>query len=223
MRLVFLLVVGLFAGCTATDVGISRDFDPDRRVREFALVVSRVEPVAEAKCRQARVQRNCDFQIVVDERVELAPNAFQTIDSRGRPVLIFTLSMLVFVENVDELALVMSHEAAHHIQGHLQQKIRLARRQAERAAAQAVASGRGPVATEIAIRRAAIAGSLKYSMQYELEADLLGAEIAKRAGFDPVRGADFFDRLPNARGGAWASHPANDDRKKLIAQAVAGL
>ena len=87
--------------------------------RQFITVVETVEPVAERECRRRAPGANCDFQIVVDDRPGQAPNAFQTIDRTGRPILAFNLALIASVENADELAFVMGHEAAHHVLGHL--------------------------------------------------------------------------------------------------------
>ena len=37
------------------------------------------------------------------------PNAFQTLDAAGRPVLVFTVRLIAEVDNADEM---MGHEAA---------------------------------------------------------------------------------------------------------------
>ena len=62
--------------------------------RNFVDVVARVEPVAEAQCRLRAPGRNCDLNIVVDDRPGQPPNAFQTEDAFGRPVIAFTLSLI---------------------------------------------------------------------------------------------------------------------------------
>ena len=66
-------------------------------------------------------------------------------------------------------------------------------------------------------------GARQYSKEFELEADNLGAEIAYVAGFDPVLGAAFFDRLPDPGDRFLGSHPANAQRKAIVAASVARL
>mgnify|MGYP000217816990 FL=1 len=70
---------------------------------------------------------------------------------------------------------------------------------------------------------AALAATEGYSKLFELQADALGAEIALRAGFDPLLGAAFFDRLPQPHHGEASSHPDNRTRKALVAQTVQQL
>jgi predicted Zn-dependent protease len=62
-----------------------------------------------------------------------------------------------------------------------------------------------------------------YSKEFELEADALGAEIALIAGFDPLRGTGFFDRLPDPGDKFLGSHPPNRQRKALVAATVRRL
>jgi predicted Zn-dependent protease len=195
-----------------------------RGAATFIAVVERVEPVAEALCRdRAPARVNCDLQIVVDDRPDQLPNAFQTVDARGRPIVGFTLALIAEARNADEIAYVMGHEAAHHIQGHIPKRVETAMTGALLAGVLAQASGAGPDAIKQAQQMGAEVGARTYSKEFELEADALGAEIAFRAGYDPVRGTAFFDRLPDPGDRFLGSHPPNAQRKALVARVVAGL
>jgi Zn-dependent protease with chaperone function len=92
---------------------------PEIAARNFITVVQQVEPLAESVCVGAGRVSDCDFQIVIDDRPGQPPNAFQTVDGNGRPIIAFTLSLIATAQNRDELAFVMGHEAGHHIAGHL--------------------------------------------------------------------------------------------------------
>jgi predicted Zn-dependent protease len=82
-------------------------------------------------------------------------------------------------------------------------------------------------ADEVAVRQAqdfgAMVGSRTFSQDFELEADALGTEIAFRAGFDPLLGAQFFSRLPDPGNRFLGSHPPNAKRMATVQQAMAGL
>jgi predicted Zn-dependent protease len=56
-----------------------------------------------------------------------------------------------------------------------------------------------------------------------LEADSLGTEIAFVAGYDPMLGAAFFDRIPDPGDRFLGTHPANADRKRTVAATLARL
>ena len=192
--------------------------------RNFIAVIERVEPVAEAECRARAPQLNCDFNIVVDDRPGQPPNAFQTEDAQGRPIVAFTLGLIGDARNADELAFVLSHEAAHHIAGHLAQQRR-------NATTGAVVFGQlaGIFGAQSAdeVRTAqeigAIVGARSYSREFELEADRLGTIIAHRAGYDPVRGADFFFRIPDPSGQFLSTHPPNAARVAIVRETADAL
>jgi predicted Zn-dependent protease len=84
-------------------------------------------------------------------------------------------------------------------------------------------SGGGEQAIASAQDFGAFVGARQYSKDFELEADRLGAEIAYAAGFDPRVGAAFFDRIPDPGDQFLGSHPANADRKRVVADTVAQL
>lgn len=98
----------------------------------FASVVAEVEPVGEDLCRRFRPQLNCDFEVVVYKKNPNLVNAFQTIRSNGRPLVVFSQGLIEHARNEDELAFVLGHEMAHHLEGHLYQQYHTARSGAER-------------------------------------------------------------------------------------------
>ena len=185
-------------------------------VRRFATVVDAVEPVAERECRAMTPDIDCDFRIVVDDRPGLAPNAFQTRDRAGRPVIAFTVPLIASVRNADELAFVMSHEAAHHLLGHIDRQRRNAATGALVFGRLASLTGGDPDAIRSAEEFGAILGARRYSKEYELEADALGTVVALRAGFDPVRGARFFARIPDPGNRFLGTHPPNAARMEVV-------
>lgn len=197
---------------------------PPRAAAEtFLSVVARVEPVAESYCRARAMAKNCDFRIVVDDRPGQPPNAFQTLDRSGRPVIGFTLALIADARNADELAFVLGHEAAHHISGHIPKRQDQALSGAILAGVLAQASGLSPDEVRAAQNIGAEVAARTYSREFELEADALGAEIAFRAGYDPIRGSGFFDRLPDPGDRFLGSHPPNAQRKAQVAATVRRL
>ena len=193
------------------------------QVAQFRTVVSRVEPVAERYCRQTNPRTNCDFKIVVDQREGLPPNAFQTLDQNGRPVLGFTRSMLADVSNPDEIAFVMSHEAAHHIRNHIPRSQQNAAAGAILLGGLAGLAGASGAAIDAAVNVGASVGARSYSKAFELEADATGTVIAKRAGYNPVRGAQYFNRIPDPGDVFLGTHPPNAERLAIVKRTAAGL
>lgn len=196
---------------------------PDQAARNFVAAVRAVEPVAERLCAERTRNVPCDFQIVVDSRRNQPPNAFQTVDKQGRPILGFTLALIADARNVDEIAFVMGHEAAHHILGHIPQQQQSAATGAILASVLVGLGGGGADAMKSAQEIGASIGARRFSKNFELQADSLGAEITQRAGFDALRGAAFFTRIPDPGDQFLGTHPPNAARLDTVRRAVSGI
>lgn len=222
-----LALVFAVSGCTLTpiDGGLTSlgQFPSRASVDQFVTVVETVEPIAERECRRRTPRENCDFLIVVDDRTDLPPNAFQFLSNTGQPVLAFTLSLIESVENADELAFVMGHEAAHHIEGHLAKQQQSAEQGSTFLGNLVALQGGDAQQVEEAQELGAILGARRYSKAFELEADTLGTIITLKAGYDPVRGAAFFQRLPDPGNQFLGTHPPNADRMQAVRRAAAAL
>jgi predicted Zn-dependent protease len=212
------------AGSTPQPVGSSGpSLSQDAAARAFVEVVSTVGPVAERECRARTRGVSCNFRIVVDDRPGQPSNAFQTVDETGRPVVAFTLALIRDARNADQLAFVLGHETAHHIAGHL-------KRQRENAEAGALIFAGLPTLTgasaggvQSAQDLGATVGARSYSKDFELEADALGTIITARSGYDPVRGAEFFTRIPDPGNRFLGTHPPNASRVETVRRTAAGL
>jgi len=239
-RLLFCLALPLaLAACDAPPATVARgplpvskapvvtvEAAPDAHTAasNFVAVARDMEPRIEQEClSRTRGRLNCDYQIMVDDRPEPQPNAFQTLDARGRPVIAFNLALIAEAHNQDELAFVLGHEAAHYILGHLQQKSSDATRGAILLGVLAAASGADADTVAQARDFGAEVGARAYSKDYELQADRLGAVIAWDAGYDPERGALFFTRIPDPGHSFLGTHPANAERIDTVHAVVTAL
>jgi hypothetical protein len=130
--------------------------------------------------------------------------------------------------NEGELAGVMAHELSHVA-------LRHGTAQATKAQKYAIGAGiagilgsilAGPAGGQLA--QAPVVGYfLHYSREYETEADLLGARIMSRAGYDPHDLANMFktiERVSGGGGGGWFSdHPNPKNRYEKINQEAESL
>ncbi len=193
-------------------------------IANFNFALTRIEPLAEQVCRRRAPQLNCDFRVIVDDRPGQPVNAYQTLDQSGRPIIAFTVPLIAEARNRDEIAFVIAHEAAHHIEGHIARQRQNASIGAALAGTLAGALGASDQASlETVARLGASVGARSYSKQFELEADATGTRIAAAAGFDPLRGAQFFFRIPDPGDRFLGTHPANADRLRTVQQVAAGL
>lgn len=189
-------------------------------VADFRSVVARVEPVAERACRQMSPQRNCDFRITIDDRKGLPPNAYQTYEKSGRPLIAFTPALFREMKNRDELAFALAHEAAHHIRGHIQQTQSSAQTGAILGAILGSAIGLDQAGVETATNIGGTVGARRYSKGFELEADSLGARIAKQSGYNPLRGVLYFQDAADPGDQFLGTHPPNGDRIRTVRNAL---
>ncbi len=233
-RLAALASLALAASCApvvtppASDaiiVSPAAEVDLEAQARSFVTTLSALVPVAVSECESRTGPGvNCDFRILIDDRPGMPPNAFQMRDEAGRPVIGITLALIAEVRNADELAFIISHEAAHHILGHLD-------RQSRNAAIGAAALGQlahvlgaeDPGTVRQLQELGAEVGARTYSREFELEADRLGTIIAFHAGFDPLRGAEFFARIPDPGNRFLGTHPPNAARVLVVRQVMAEL
>ncbi|MEM6759410.1 MAG: M48 family metallopeptidase [Pseudomonadota bacterium] len=232
-----LLALGVLAACdeavvstssgSPQPIAISEPVDELRTrqqaQRAFAQVVRRVEPVAERMCAERTRGVDCDFRILVDDRPRLPANAYQTLDENKRPIIAFTIALIDDARNEDEIAFVMSHEAAHHIRGHIARQQQNAAVGAGIFAGLVRATGGGVDAVEAATRLGANVGARSYSKEFELEADALGTVITDRAGYNPLRGAEFFNRIPDPGDRFLGTHPPNAQRIATVQRVARGL
>ncbi|MEM9348958.1 MAG: M48 family metallopeptidase [Pseudomonadota bacterium] len=189
----------------------------------FRRIIVQMEPVLERECRRRAPRLNCDFDIRLYTDPRLQPNAFQTLDENGRPILGFTETLVKDVRNADELAFVLGHEAAHHIAGHLARQQQNASLGAVSLGALATAFGRSDEAVQEAARLGAVVGARSYSKNFELEADRLGTILTARSGYDPLVGAAYFTRIPDPGNRFLGTHPPNAQRIAAVQETAARM
>ena len=188
--------------------------------KRFVMAVRSMRPVLVETCLKLREDRNCDFVISVNLDPMSPPNAFQTVDEQGRPLLLFYITLIDDMKNADEIAFVIGHEGAHHILGHLEHQKKSAAGGATLFEVLAAALGGSAQSVGAASDIGAAVGARNYSKNYELEADRLGAQMTLSGGFDPVIGAAYFTRIPDPGNKFLGTHPPNRDRIFAVRTAV---
>ena len=163
--------------------------------------------------------RNSDVNVPVTVKVIDDPqvNAFAL---PGGFVFVHT-GLLLKADNEAEVAGVLAHELAHVAARH-------GTRQASRGQIANLASiplvfmgGWGGYAARQAAGLAVPLTFLKYSRNFEREADLLGLQYLYKAGYDPAAMVDFFEKLeamekekPGTMAELFRSHPITSERVK---------
>jgi Zn-dependent protease with chaperone function len=138
-------------------------------------------------------------------------NAFVT---GGKYIYVFT-GLIKQAETDDELAFVLGHELGHSLlKQNLRQKDDITTTLGGLATLIAAVAAKNSLKDVQAVTQAVGA---EYSRTDEEEADALAVAIAWRAGFDPLRGVDFFSR------GAKQAHKSQEETMRLINQSKANV
>ena len=124
----------------------------------------------------------------------------------------------------DEVAMVMGHEIAHALREHARERMgkSMATTGLSRLGGALIAGYFGIDArvTDAVAQQGAQLLSLKFSREDESEADLVGMELAARAGYNPRAGVSLWQKMSAANKGAppqWLStHPSGSTRIKEI-------
>ena len=115
----------------------------------------------------------------------------------------------------DEVAMIMGHEMAHALREHARE--RMGKSSATRLGANLISSllGLGQLG-DAALGMGAQLLTLKFSREDESEADLVGLDLAARAGYDPRAGVSLWQKMLKANEGAppefMSTHPAGPTR-----------
>ena len=121
--------------------------------------------------------------------------------------------------NDDEVASIMGHEAAHALREHARE--RMAKTAATRIGAGLVSSllGLGGVGDAV-LNMGGQLLTLRFSREDETEADLVGLDLAARAGYDPAASVTLWQKMMSAGRGAtpefMSTHPAGETRIRDI-------
>jgi predicted Zn-dependent protease len=117
----------------------------------------------------------------------------------------------------DEIAIVMGHEMAHALREHGREQI--AKQGLTNIGTQAISAIAGESAGSV-VKSGAGLLTLKFSRDDETDADLVGLELAARAGYDPHSGVTLWKKMAKASKGApyewFSTHPSGDTRIATI-------
>ncbi len=178
------------------------------RLRAISQRIIPYAPAWNARARQWRWEVNL-----------LVSNELNAFCMPGGKIAFYSGILQKLQLNDDEVAAIMGHEIAHALREHARE--RMGKSMATRGGIDIVANwlGLGSLA-----RTAANVGgqllSLKFSREDETEADIVGMDLAARAGYDPAAGVALWQKMLAASKGAppqWMStHPASDTRIRDI-------
>ncbi|MFC1702728.1 M48 family metallopeptidase [Pseudomonadota bacterium] len=127
----------------------------------------------------------------------------------------------------DELAQVMAHEISHALAKHTAEKMSMQIATSVGVAVVGIASDNTGVALSGAALAAMLAVNLPNSRAAETEADLMGIELAARAGFNPAAAAALWKKMGAvSKSGTpqfLSTHPGSENRQKQLTKLEAQM
>jgi predicted Zn-dependent protease len=139
----------------------------------------------------------------------------------GGKIAVFTGIIDTLKLTDDELAVVLGHEMAHALREHA--RARAAKVTLTNVGTLAVGLVIGGNVGELARQGGGLL-NLKFNRDDERDADLIGMEIAARAGYDPEAGITLWQKMAQVARGApptWLStHPSSEDRVRRMKAAM---
>jgi predicted Zn-dependent protease len=172
-----------------------------------------------ALCKDMRASA-CSFNVV------LSRDASVNAAADGEKIIVNT-GMVSFTTDDAELAMALAHEYAHNILTHPQSMgVNTAAGGIAGGLIDAFASSRGFETGDTFSKVGAQYGALKYSIEFEKEADYVGLYILARANYDLNAATNFWRRMSaHDPGGIYGgqTHPSNPERFVAMSQAIAEI
>ena len=143
----------------------------------------------------------------------------------GGKIAVFTgiLDQLQLTE--DETAMVVGHEMAHALREHARARIAKSQGTGAVLSLGAALLGLGQLG-DVAANIGTQLLTLRFSREDEIDADLVGLELASRAAFNPEASIRLWEKMGQAKGGAsggpsfLSTHPTGPDRIKRLQENV---
>ena len=186
--------------------------DGDPQVKRLRAIATRIIPFSNRFNARAN-QWTWEVNLIVSEQL----NAFCM---PGGKIAFYSGLLDTLKLTDDEVAVVMAHEVAHALREHA--RARLAKGQLTQLGTSLLGQlvGAGQYTQLFQLGGSLL--TLKFSRTDESDADLVGLELAARAGFDPRAGITLWQKMTASNKGAppqWLStHPSGQNREQDIRQ-----
>lgn len=184
--------------------------DNDPQVRRIRAIATRIIPFSNKFNAQAS-QWKWEVNLIASEQL----NAFCM---PGGKIAMYSGLISTLKLTDDEIAIVMSHEVAHALREHA--RARMAKSELTQLGTSLLGQMIGGGQYTQLFQAGGSLLTLKFSRGDETDADIVGLELAARAGYDPRAGVSLWQKMTAASKGAppqWLStHPSGSNRAQEI-------
>ncbi|MDR1889360.1 MAG: M48 family metallopeptidase [Zoogloeaceae bacterium] len=188
----------------------------DVQAKRLTAITDRIIPVAKAISVDAVKYANVDkwtWEVNLIRSNEI--NAFCM---PGGKIAFYTGLIDKLQATDDELAIVLGHEVAHALREHARAQVAKGQLTSLGTGLLGIIIGKGQYARVFGLANDML--NLKFSRGDETEADLVGLELAARAGYNPHAGISLWQKMGKASSGMsipwFSTHPSSESRIKDI-------
>lgn len=190
------------------------------RLSDDRALINRINGITSKLVAQAIEMRpdSADWQwsvAVIDD-----PKTVNAWCMAGGRMAIYTGMIKQIEPSDDEIAQVMGHEIGHALANHTAEKMSMQMASSIGILAVGVAADNKGAAMAGAAAAAAVAVNLPNSRTAETEADIIGIELAAKAGYDPAAAVTLWQKMNNLPGGQppqfLSTHPNPENRAAAL-------
>jgi predicted Zn-dependent protease len=198
--------------------------EKEGKVDSDPTLVQRVNRITDRLVEQAKIKRpdsrNWEWSVkVIDD-----PETVNAWCMAGGKMAIYTGLIQKLEATDDEIAQVMGHEISHALANHSAERMSVAMASDLALSAIATATEASELTTSLTVAAAQVALTLPNSRASESEADVLGIEIAAKAGYDPHAALTLWQKMEQVSGSGGleflSTHPAPANRQKKLKQLI---
>jgi predicted Zn-dependent protease len=199
--------------------------DEEGKIDSDPVMAARVNQITAKLIAQAILFRpeteDWDWRVkVIDE-----PETVNAFCMAGGKMAIYSGLILKLEASDDEIAQVMGHEIAHALSAHTAEQMSIAMATGLAVTTFAITNDHPGVALAGASLAAALAIKLPNSRTAESESDVIGIELAAKAGYDPNAAVSLWRKMAEASGNDsefdfFSTHPAPNKRIEELGKLV---
>ncbi|WP_444995581.1 M48 family metallopeptidase [Aliikangiella sp. IMCC44359] len=196
------------------------------KLNNDAKLVKRINRITDKLIQQAVAKRPDSRQWEWSVKVIDEPEVINAWCMAGGKMAIYTGLINKLSATDDEIAQVMGHEISHALANHSAERMSIAMANNLALSLLKSSTEASDQSMSLAAAAAQIALTLPNSRKSESEADILGIELAAKAGFNPNAAVTLWQKMAQAGGNGgpefMSTHPSPENRqqalKKLIPQ-----
>ena len=187
-------------------------------------MAKRINQITDRLVEQAKIKRpesgNWEWSVkVIDD-----PDTVNAWCMAGGKMAIYTGLIQKLNPTDDEIAEVMGHEISHALLNHTAERMSVAMASDYVLKTVTTATDSSAATSSLAATAAQIALTLPNSRKSESEADVLGIELAARAGFDPNAAVTLWQKMEQVSGSGGmeflSTHPAPENRQTKLRELI---